>query len=373
MRKIVAKIHLWFSVPFGIIISIVCFSGAVLVFETEIMQACHPSRYYVKEVKQEPLPFSWLIPAVREQLPDTAAISGIQVYPDPERTYRVSAAGQNRISFFVDPYTGLITDIQNGNEGFFPAMRSLHRWLLDDFKRDGSISVGKTLVGVSTLVMVFILLSGIFVWLPKKKSLILKRLKIKVTAGWRRFFYDLHTAGGMYTVLLLLVLALTGLSWSFTWYRNGFYKLLGVDISQSKNSSHTAPKEKGEPKEINYARWSDVLSTLAEQYDTYNSISIQDGSANVSTARMGNTKGSDSYTFEPETGVITDIRLYKDQPHTGKMRGWVYSVHVGSWGGVFTKIITFLASLLGAVFPITGYYLWLKKKNSKRKRQVANK
>ena len=32
MKKIFEKIHLWLSVPFGLIITLICFSGAMLVF-----------------------------------------------------------------------------------------------------------------------------------------------------------------------------------------------------------------------------------------------------------------------------------------------------------------------------------------------------
>lgn len=38
MKKFFAKIHLWLSIPFGIIIAIVCLTGAILVFETEILE-----------------------------------------------------------------------------------------------------------------------------------------------------------------------------------------------------------------------------------------------------------------------------------------------------------------------------------------------
>ena len=39
MKKALRKIHLWLSVPTGIIITLVCFSGAMLVFEEVITQA----------------------------------------------------------------------------------------------------------------------------------------------------------------------------------------------------------------------------------------------------------------------------------------------------------------------------------------------
>ncbi|MGG6549019.1 UNVERIFIED_CONTAM: PepSY domain-containing protein, partial [Prevotella sp. 15_C9] len=52
--------------------------------------------------------------------------------------------------------------------------------------------------------------------------------------------------------------------------------------------------------------------------------------------------------------------------NSGKIRGWIYSVHVGSWGGMLTRILTFVAALIGASLPLTGYYLWIRKKIKRR-------
>ena len=52
MRKLFGKIHLWLSIPVGIILSIICFSGAALVFEKEITQACKPHLYKVEGVSK---------------------------------------------------------------------------------------------------------------------------------------------------------------------------------------------------------------------------------------------------------------------------------------------------------------------------------
>ena len=77
MRKFFAKVHLWLSIPFGIIIAIVCLTGAILVFETEILELGYPSRYFVKEVKGEPLSPAALIESARQQLPDSVRINGL--------------------------------------------------------------------------------------------------------------------------------------------------------------------------------------------------------------------------------------------------------------------------------------------------------
>ena len=133
MKKFFAKIHLWLSIPFGIIIAIVCLTGAILVFETEILEFCYPSRYFVKEIKSEPLSPAVLMGAADQQLPDSIKINGIRVSSDPKRTYQLILPGK-KAACFINPYTGEITGIDDG-KGFFMKIMRLHRWLLDDDTR----------------------------------------------------------------------------------------------------------------------------------------------------------------------------------------------------------------------------------------------
>lgn len=362
MKKIFAKIHLWLSIPLGFIIAIVCLTGAILVFETEILELCHPSRYFVKEVKGEPLPLASLIESARRQLPESARINGIRIPSDPRRTYQLILPGRKAFGF-IDPYTGKVTGMDDG-QGFFLRVMQLHRWLLGEYKRGGGFSWGKAVVGYSTLAFVIIILSGVVIWYPRNKKVLKNRLKVKTRAGWFRFFYDLHVSGGFYAASLLLVLALTGLTWSFGWYRSAFYRVFGVraELLQAHHAGHSSPKGESAEKPTDYTRWAEVLSALEGRYPDFNSITIQDGSATVATADYGNTRGSDRYTFDPVTGAITEARLYKDLPASGKIRGWIYSVHVGAWGGMATRVLTCLVSLLGMIFSLTGYYFWIRKK-----------
>lgn len=120
-------------------------------------------------------------------------------------------------------------------------MMRLHRWLLDEYKRDGSFAWGKTIVGYSTLVLVIIIISGLVIWYPRNKKVLKNRLKIKTKAGWFRFLYDLHVSGGFYAALLLLVLALTGLTWSFGWYRDAFYTVFGISTTSKQTHAPASP------------------------------------------------------------------------------------------------------------------------------------
>ena len=77
MRKIFRNIHLWLSVPFGILITLICFSGAALVFEKEVMELCHRELYFVKKVEAAPLPMEQMMTKVAATLPDSVSVTGV--------------------------------------------------------------------------------------------------------------------------------------------------------------------------------------------------------------------------------------------------------------------------------------------------------
>ena len=396
MKKIFRKIHLWLSVPFGLIITLVCFSGAMLVFENEVNEWSRPDLYYVETVKESPLSMDKLLEKVAMALPDSVSVTGVSISSDPGRAYQVSLSKPRRASLYVDQYTGEVKG-KSERSGFFMFMFRMHRWLLDSMNPGNEgIFWGKMIVGVSTLLFVFVLISGIVIWWPRTRKALKNSLKITVSKGWRRFWYDLHVAGGMYALFFLLAMALTGLTWSFPWYRTAFYKVFGVEVQQRAAQGHeqksdaqkrdtklAAHREKkregnevrkgersGRPENNHsdmysvtspFVYWQEIYDKLRRQNPEYKQISISSGTASVSFNRFGNQRASDRYSFNTDNGEFTETSLYQHQDKSGKIRGWIYSVHVGNWGGMFTRILTFIAALLGAALPLTGYYLWIKR------------
>ena len=396
MKKIFRKIHLWLSVPFGLIITLVCFSGAMLVFENEANEWFRRDLYYVETVKESPLPMDKLLEKVATTLPDSVSVTGVSISSDPGRAYQVSLSKPRRASLYVDQYTGEVKG-KSERSGFFMFMFRMHRWLLDSMNPGNEgIFWGKMIVGVSTLLLVFVLISGIVIWWPRTRKALKNSLKITATKGWRRFWYDLHVAGGMYALIFLLAMALTGLTWSFPWYRTAFYKVFGVEVQQraaqgheqksdaqkrdTKLAAHREKKREGNEvrkgersrrPENNHSDmysvtspfvyWQEIYDKLGRQNPEYKQISIFSGTASVSFNRFGNQRASDRYSFNTDNGEFTETSLYQHQDKSGKIRGWIYSVHVGNWGGMFTRILTFIAALLGAALPLTGYYLWIKR------------
>ncbi len=388
MKKIFAKIHLWLSLPLGIVLTVVCLSGAVLVFEGEITRALHPELYRVAApADARPLRPSQLAGRIGGQMPDSLHLVSLQLSARSDEPCMAAFRETGRKQLSVDPYTGRVNGWAE-SPAFFGTVRKLHRWLLDPPPSKGEKSVGKAIVGVSTLALVLILVSGLILWIPRSRKALRNRLKVSYSDGRRRFWHDCHVSLGFYATLLLLVMALTGLTWSFGWYRTAAYALFGgtqqtvaaqedlsrkVDSgnrqSRARSGERTAGREHGETetRPFDHAVWDDVLEQLTAHYTAYKTIVLTQTEAQVT--RRSAMRRIDRATFDPRNGRLAEITRYEDTPRQQRLRGWFYTFHTGTWGGIWTKILYFLAALIGATLPLTGYYLWWKRYSNKKNRK----
>lgn len=362
MRVFLKRLHKWLSIPVGIIITIICLTGATLVFQDEISEALNPELYFVKGTNKTPIPLEELIPLVNTQLKDNS-VANVQISHDPERTYKMGLSEGFRESAFVNQYTGEVTGIYKFRESPFYTIMTLHRWLMD-----GSHTWGKYTVGVSTLIFVFILISGFIVWVPRRMNK--SRFKIQYKKGRKRLFYDLHNVLGAYACLVLLICALTGMFWSFDWYRNGMFKLFGAEVPQEQGHGGQQRRGKEDKKETNITTWQGVFNQIKTSNPDYEYIRVQDGSATVHLKSSITSRASDTYKFDKRTGEIKEITLFKDQAKTTRIWAWVYSLHVGNYWGVWSKIFTCIFALIGASLPITGYYIFFMKRSKRSKRKA---
>jgi uncharacterized iron-regulated membrane protein len=416
MKGIFRNIHKWLSIPLGIFITLICFSGASLIFEKEITEAVNHDLYYVADASGRALPVEQLAEQLAEQRPEDGSISAVTISSNPERAYQVTT---EQGTLLVDQYTGEVKGTVE-RPAFFSKMFMLHRWLLAAPSGEG-ISWGKLIVGISTIALVFILITGILMWLTNRKKPLLQSLKIVANKGWMRFWHDLHVGGGIYVTIFVLAMALTGLTWSFSWYRTGFYSLFGVEETagghggkggkggnwnhgggkpegkggnwnhgggkpegKGGNWSHGGGKPEGkggnwnhgggkpaadiqaeEETGVSYACWQAMVENVVKVVPDYKQLTVSDGQVAVVPAGRNSLRATDNYSFD-NAGKVTSVELYADKDKAAKMRGVVYNIHTGGWGGLTTRIIYFIAALIGATLPLTGYYLWIRKRSRRR-------
>ena len=368
MKRFIKKIHLWLSLPFGLVIAITCFSGAMLVFEDEITEWSSGHLYKVTPTdSQQPLAIDQLLLLVEKSLPEDVSIVGVTIPADSNRSYQVNLSKPRRASLFVNPYTGEVLGNKERTP-FFMTMFRLHRWLMDSPSSNGRVFWGRVIVGISTIAFIIVLITGMISGWPRMRKKVKNRFKIHLNRGWRRFNYDLHVLGGFYVAILLLSMSLTGLTWSFSWYSSAFNSLFGVETQSrvSPQANRSAQSISNSDKST-FDAWPIVYTAIAAENPSHKQIRITPQSATVSFDRLGNARASDTYNFDANSGEIVSIERYKEKNKASKINGWVYSVHTGSWGGWIGKTLSFLAALVGASLPLSGYYLWWKRISSRRR------
>ena len=297
---------------------------------------------------------------------DSLHLVSLQISGNPHEAAFASFRETGKKQLSINPYTGEVLGWTQSYP-FFQTMRKLHRWLMNPPASKGEQSVGKVVVGVTTLVMVIILISGLVIWVPRTRKALKNRLQVSFTKGWRRFWYDSHVAVGFYCTLFLLVMALTGLTWSFGWYRTAAYSLLGADMKSSARTPQVREEKSGgrEKSAFDYAVWDKVVSSVQAHYPVYKTLTLNERNVQVVPDPDAVMRKTDVVTFNVRTGAVEKISPYAERPRSQILKGWFYAFHTGSWGGMVTKILYFLAALFGGILPLSGYYLWWRRTHRK--------
>jgi uncharacterized iron-regulated membrane protein len=215
------------------------------------------------------------------------------------------------------------------------------------------------------------MITGIILWWPKRKSDRKRSFTIKWNGRWRRVNYDLHNVLGFYATAIALILAITGLAIAFNWMDKGIYTVSNLGRSYpaehlvSKSDTSGMKKKTISVIDIAFAR-SQALSPQAEMFlitDDAGKISPISVTAYAQSLHYGH---SDMYDFDRYSGKLIKQLPYTQKSTGMKMNDLNYDIHVGQAMGLVGKILAFLASLICASLPVTGFIVWLGKRKKKR-------
>lgn len=364
MKVFFRAIHLYLGLAAGLFIGIACFTGSILVFEEEIQHAFYPNRYFVKATGQQALSPDRLISVFEQQYP-TLTVQGIKIYKNSARAWELSVnpvkkgsekwKGKDaaRLAAFVDPYSGSVKEVYNHRESFLYRMMDLHRWLLNG-------DSGKLIMGISTIIFLFILLTGIILWWPKNKVIFKQRLTFKKNTGWKRINHDLHIVMGFYTAIFLFIFAFTALAWSFTWFNDGIYAL-----------TNSSPKPTLPPTSLPGEKKAGVNAILTTAEKTigeveYYNIGFPKDSTGVYTVNVlpidaVHETAIDNHYFDAYSGAHLKSIRFSEKSLGQRVRSTFKPVHTASIWGLPSKIIGFIVCIFGMTFPVTGMIMWFNR------------
>jgi uncharacterized iron-regulated membrane protein len=386
-------LHLWLGLASGVIVLIVCITGCIWVFNEEITGLLEPETNIAKQ-NQPVLTPSQLSSVAKKEFPDKT-ISYAQYLQG--RTITVNLKNPNEqgrrgggVTLKLNPYTGEVIKKEvrkKGDTDFFRMILNGHRFLWLPF------AIGRPIVNYGTLVFVILLITGLIWWYPKKwnKSTVDKSFKIKWGASFKRVNLDIHNVLGFYSLILLLFIALTGMVYGISWYSEGLYwvttggKTLEGRGGGRRLQSDSLQAGKFSPEQAMDLAWLKVISKHPKSEGFY--YAFPDTARAKATIGItvyptaGQFYNSLSYTFDQHT--LKELKskdvyavAYAESDFGGKLRKMNYDIHVGSILGFPGKVLAFLATLIGASLPVTGFLIWygrkFKKKKGDKSSQVAN-
>nr|WP_294782550.1 PepSY-associated TM helix domain-containing protein [uncultured Flavobacterium sp.] len=363
-KKNIGLLHLWLGLASGLIVFVVALTGSILVFEEELDEFFNPEFYKVAAVKNEKLPVDVIISNIEKEY-HILEIKRIHSFQDPERTLIMTgkdADKKNQI-FAVDPYTGKVQIAMPEKGRFFSIVLDLHRHLIMG-------EFGKAITGISCLIFVFMLLSGLVLWWPKKRKNLKQRLTVKWGASFKRVNWDFHSTFGFYTFLVLLIISLTGLTWSYKWFESGIYLL--ADGTTKKPSAKVDNPTTIDPKIEKTFFYQNILSKTDSIYKFKGDTQIRmpsDTTSSIMVIKLNTEKSipniSSMVYFDEYTGAIVKTKPYESFSNGDKIRRLIYPIHTGSIYGYPTKILAFLVCLFAFTLPITGLLIWTGRKKKK--------
>ena len=376
-KKIAAFLHLWLGLISGLIITIVSITGCIFVFEEELFNVFHRDLVYLKAA-EKPLSLYVLEENAQQALPKGEKINLLEVKSD-QHAYVFSASKvikKSKSIFYLDQvaynkdvyinqFTGKINGVVNRKYEFFRLVRMTHQFLLLNRQ------IGSLIVGSSVLMFLIIILTGFVIWLPKKLKNLKQRLTVKWNAKFKRLNWDLHSTFGFYVIPFALIIVITGLVWSFRWWELGVYKSLGTFKRPNLIKEYVKLPDEVKTKEASNIALNTILKLNQGNFKivllNYPEDEKTSMMATVQIVNSGDAwRGLSYFYFNPNTGILFDKMLHQDKSLGMKWRNSNLDIHDGGIFGWPTKILAFLAALIIATLPTTGFLIWLGKNNKKK-------
>ncbi|RNI27192.1 PepSY domain-containing protein [Rufibacter immobilis] len=423
-RKLFNDIHLWLGLASGLVLFVVCLTGTIFTFHTEIEEMLEPEKYEVQvPANAVALSPDELISKVEKA--QKGKVTALQIVQDPAKPYRLTLkkeegkrggaeggkakgegaskaiagapgaggkGGEGRKGgkgvpggggpgggrgtvYLVNQYTGEIKGTTEGPASkFFHTVEDLHRTLMVKGEQ-GQLNWGKIVVGASTIIFVFLILTGLVIWFPKKIKNWKQGLKIKTSGNWKRTNHDLHNTLGFYSSMLLLIMALTGLCWSFEWYRDGASAVLGDKIFKQRGEkpldSNPRPANAQKLAVADYIR---ITNGILPYEGNYRITLPTDSTSAVVLSKSESgffaPSAADKVQLDQHTGESLKVEKFEEKPFNEQVAASVRALHLGEVFGTFSKIIYFIACLIATSLPITGTFIWLNKLKKKPKKKM---
>lgn len=363
------RIHLWGGLVSGIVVFIVSITGCLFVFEEEIRDLTLRQYRFVTPAETAKVPLASIEAQVNKEFPGKQ-IEQVKVFADPSHSVIVKLVDSKakpgkgkKEAYGFNPYTGALLGKFNMERDFMHIVEDMHKSLLLE-------ETGKWIIKVNVVVFLVMLLSGLYIWWPRKKNQRKFAFTINFKSKFQVLNYSLHNVLGFYFLLPLFLITLTGIWWAIKPVQKLTYAALGEKLHEPKKlNSKFEPGKKFSPDmafnqvSTQYAGWQEAHVNFAKDKKEPIKINLK--------YPYEVYKKSNVFEFDQYSGKILKAELYKDYSIADKIKHSNRDLHTGQNFGFLGKVLAFVASLFSASLPITGFLIWYQRKYKKASKKVA--
>jgi uncharacterized iron-regulated membrane protein len=319
------------------------------------MKAMFP---YQKTSANEPqIPLSQAIAAIKKAQPDiTTKELSLVIVPNYRFPYYIFTRNNKKFHFtlfLVDPYSGKVNPPRQVIDFATGKLEQLHMNLVLQAK-------GLITNGIFSVFILFLLLTGLWLWWPANLRQLKLRLSIKRGAPLRRLLMDLHNMMGIYLYLVLFVTTVTAIL---------------MVVNDATHDGIEGPEPKALIVKPNGNRLSDDILLQRAHGILPNADFLflerpinADDAYQVHFERRGfGILRAGILWLNPYSGDV--LKIDRDSQSSGRRKGMaiVESLHIGLYGGILIQILYTLAGFMPLGLFITGLSMWWKRKQQSAK------
>lgn len=343
LRHLLAWLHLWVGLVVGSVFALNGVAGSLLVFHTELLQWQHP--HLAAHVDHAD-------PAVLEQLMAEWGPRGLRSLDLPKAELPVWQGyfeDGGRAYFAPEDGRLLLTRTPHSD-----ALLWLHEWhtaLLADEQ-------GKQVLGAIGWIALGLLLTGLYLWWPKRGRL-RSHLRVYAQPPARRWV-TWHRSSGALLLPLLLLATFTGLGMV---YGKGFHAVLTAALG---GRAPVAPTNAGADGPVN---WSAVLDRAHHALPgaRVSRVSVpKPGSGMVSfrarAAGEWHPNGRSEIYVDAAGRRVLGVYDATAQAAGARASAALYPLHIGVAGGTAMRWVTVAIGLLPMFLLVTGVLFWWRRK-----------
>ncbi|GGB26247.1 oxidoreductase [Sphingomonas metalli] len=366
-RIILFQIHWFLGITAGLVLAVMGVTGAMMSFEDEIAEAVSPGIYAPG------------VPARPDLTPDRliaraeAAHPGFRVtrldWETPrERSHGVTlvaAKGRGREQGRIDRATGAWLG-ESAAAPVFETAEGLHRWLA---LPGGGGGIGRQITGFSAIALIFFALSGLYLRWPKRAVDWRAWLVLDWRKSGRNLWRALHVTIGTWVLAFYLLSALTGMWWSYDWYRRGVSAMLGAEPREEARGGKGRTQPAARPA-IDPA-WRAFRTATGDRYVWIRIARpapdrpMKEISFEARRAEARHLRQIDRFTYTP-AGRRTSADLYAARPLGKVLTQSMFELHRGAFFGLPGRVVMLLTSLTMPLFTVTGFLLYLSRRRRRR-------